>query len=418
MEIVVAGGGISGLATALSLAAAEFSASVFESAPAIEARGLGLQLQPFAVRELAALGLGPELAVHATPIERLSFYNRCGQLVWSESRGKAAGFAWPQYAVNRGVLQRLLLERLRVAAPGVAVVTGHRLESFRQSAAGVVAGFARSGGCAARVTRILGAALVGADGLHSKVRHALYPEQRLRFGGQLMWRNASRRAPLLDGRTAVIAGHRNQKVVVYPMTPADENGRVVLNWLVELASGDHVPPREEWNRPVSAGSIIDRFADWRFPWLDVPALLEEAGEVFEFPKLDRDPVPAWTRGLVTLVGDAAHPITPVGSQGASQAIVDARALAFHLARADGDLVAGLRAYELDRLPLMTAIALRNRAMGAEVMLDLVETRAPRGFDDLETVLPLRERANLAESYRALAGPFAGDLDSPSPYSTA
>ena len=418
MKFLIAGGGISGLATALALAQAEFHAEVFEAASTIAGHGLGIQLQPLAVRELTALGLGPALATHAAPIERLSFYSAQGQRVWSEPRGTAAGLIWPQYALNRGLLQQLLHERLGSVVPGFALKTGHRLEDFDQSERSVTARFAQAEGRRFATVSVQGDALIGADGLHSRVRSLLHANQTLRFGGQLMWRNATRRGPLLDGRTAVIVGHRDQKLVAYPMSPPDRDGRVVMNWLVELAVGTKVPLREEWNRLVPTTLIDERFANWRFGWLDVPELLHEAQEVFQFPKVDRDPVPTWTHGRVTLVGDAAHPITPVGAQGASQAIVDARALALHLVRAGGDVTTGLRRYEASRLPAMTELALRNRAMGAEAMLDLVHARAPRGYDDLETVLPRSERQGLAENYRTLSGQRPVDINAPSPYSLA
>jgi 2-polyprenyl-6-methoxyphenol hydroxylase-like FAD-dependent oxidoreductase len=415
MKFLIAGGGIGGLATALAMSSAGQDVEVFESATSIAGHGLGIQLQSLAVRELAALGLGAALAGHAAPIERLSYFNVQGQQVWSEPRGTAAGLMWPQYAMHRGQLQQLLHGHLRRVAPGVAVQTGYRLERFDSSPDGVVAQFSRNASGEADWLSVQADALIGADGLHSRVRCQLHPNQPLRYGGQLMWRNSTRRPALLDGRTAVIVGHRDQKLVAYPMSPPDSEGRVLLNWLVERATGNEVPPREEWNRRVATRSIEEHFSSWRFDWLDVPELLAEAGEVFEFPKVDRDPLPAWTHQRVTLVGDAAHPITPVGAQGASQAIVDARALAFHLARAGTDVGAGLQRYEADRLPLLNEIARRNRAMGAEQMLDLVHSRAPAGFGDLEAVLPAAERRALAEAYGALSGLQAWQVNSTSPY---
>ena len=414
MTILVAGGGIAGLATALALALVDFEVEVHEAAAEIAGQGLGMNLQPFAVRELAALGLSAALESGAAPIERWSLYNRHGQLVWSEPRGRAAGLAWPQCAVSRGRLQMLLLEHLRERAPGVRVATEHRLVDFAQEAAGVAARFvapASGGECVVAK----GQALIGADGLHSTVRRALYPGEQLRFGGQLMWRQATRRAPFLDGKTGVIVGHREQKFVAYPMSPPEADGRVLVNWLVELASGTKAPPRQDWNGAVGVERLCERFADWRFGWIDVPELLAEAGRVLEFPKVDRDPVPRWTFGPVTLVGDAAHPMTPAGAQGGSQAIVDARALAFHMAAWRDDIPRGLVAYEEARRPATTEIALRNRAMGAEVVLDLAETRAPTGFSDLEHVLPSAERARLADDYRRAAGLLAGDVNRESPY---
>ncbi len=358
-------------------------------------------LQPTTVRELAELGLLGRLAEVAAPIEALRFFNRHGQEVWAEPRGLACGFRWPQYAVNRGALQALLHEAARARLGQDRIVAGHALAGFEQDGEGVVARFVDPAS-GADVHTERGDVLVGADGLHSAVRRHHHPDQALRFAGQLMWRGTSEGPAFLGGRTMAIAGHRNQKFLAYPMAPA-RDGRVVVNWIAELGRTGGAPPREDWNRRVDKSVFAARFAGWRFDWLDVPAIVDRAEAVLEFPKLDRDPVDRWSFGRVTLLGDAAHPMQPAGSQAGSQAILDARVLAWHLARGAGDVQGALRAYEADRLPVTRAIALQNRAMGAEVMMDLAEARAPDGFADIEAVLPRREREERAEAYRRLSG---------------
>jgi 5-methylphenazine-1-carboxylate 1-monooxygenase len=408
MRVIVVGAGIGGLTAALSLHAAGIEARVFEAAPRIDALGLGINLQPSAVRELAELGLLGHLAKVAAPIEELAFFNRHGQKVWEEPRGSAGGFRWPQYAVNRGTLQVLLHEAARARLGRNRVVTGHALAGFEQDQTGVVARFVDpASGAGVHAER--GDVLVGADGLHSVVRRHYYPDQALRFGGQLMWRGSFEGPAFLGGRTMTIAGHRDQKFVAYPMTPPGD-GRVVVNWAAELGRTGEAPPREEWNRRVDKGLFAGRFAGWRFDWLDIPAIIDRAETILEFPKMDRDPVDRWTFGRVTLLGDAAHPMHPVGSQAGSQAIIDARVLAWHLAKGADDVQGALRAYEADRLPVTRAVALQNRAMGAEVMMDLAEARAPDGFTDIEAVLPRREREERAAAYRRLSGLDVDDVN--------
>ncbi|CAN7313407.1 flavin-dependent oxidoreductase [Variovorax paradoxus] len=401
MKVIIVGGGIGGLSAALSLQAAGIQAEVFEAAPNITALGLGIHLQPNAVRELTELGLGDELERNAVPIEELAFYSKRGQRIWSEPRGRMAGYRWPQYAINRGTLQVILLQATQARLGRDAVHTGHKLVSFEQDDAGVTAHFADSLTGAA-LASVRGDVLIAADGIHSVVRKHFYPEQELLFGGQLMWRCAVPANPFLSGRTMIIAGHRNQKLVCYPMLPLPD-GRVVLNWITELGHGGDGPPREEWNRKVDKARFAHAFESWRFDWLDVPALIEAGAEVFEFPKVDREPIDRWTFGRISMVGDAAHPMHPVGSQAGSQAVVDGRSIAFHLAACPNDPQEGLRRYEAERLPPMREIALQNRTLGPELVMEIVEERAPQGFENIHDVLSAEELQERADAFKRLAG---------------
>lgn len=405
MKVIIVGGGIGGLTAALSLHAAGIKAEVFEAAPNITALGLGIHLQPNAVRELTELGLAEELDRQAVPIEELVFYSKRGQRIWSEPRGRKAGYRWPQYAINRGTLQVILLQAVEARLGGAAVHTGHKLASFEQDETGVTANFVDSQ-TGAPLGSARGDILIGADGIHSVVRKNFYPEQTLKFGGQLMWRCAVPASPFLSGRTMIIAGHRNQKLVCYPMLPLPD-GRVMLNWITELGQSGDGPPREEWNQKIDKARFAHAFESWKFDWLDVPSLIDAGVEVFEFPKVDRDPIDRWTFGRISLLGDAAHPMHPVGSQAGSQAVVDARSLAFHLAACLHDPKEGLRRYEDERLPPMRAIALENRTLGPEVVMELVEERAPQGFKDIHDVLSAQELQERADAFKRVAG-FAVD----------
>lgn len=414
MKVIVIGGGIGGLSAALSLHAAGIEVQVFEAAPSITALGLGIHLQPNAVRELTELGLDKELDEQAVAIEELAFYTKRGQRIWSEPRGRQAGYRWPQYAINRGTLQMILLNAVERRLGRDALHTGHKLASFEQGASGVTAHFVDSQ-TGASLASARGDVLIGADGIHSVVRRHFYPDQALRYGGQLMWRCAVPASPFLSGKTMIIAGHRNQKLVCYPMLPLPD-GRVMLNWITELGQSGDGPPREEWNRKVDKARFAQAFESWRFDWLDVPGLIASGVDVFEFPKVDRDPVDRWTFGRITLLGDAAHPMHPVGSQAGSQAVVDGRALAFHLATCRSDPQEGLRRYEAERLPPMREIAADNRTLGPELVMEIAEERAPQGFAHIHDVISAQELQQRADTFKRLAGFAVEALNSRLTYS--
>ena len=414
MEVLVIGGGIGGLSTALSLHAAGYGVKVFETAPKLAAVGLGIHLQPNAVRELTELGLGDKLKSEAVAIEELAFCNRHGQFVWREPRGLQAGYRWPQYAINRGTLQIILLDAVLERIGKENVLTGHQLKSFEQDADGVDAHFVNPESGESRGS-YRGDVMIGADGIHSTVRRHFYPDQELRFGGQLMWRSAVVAPPFLSGKSFVIAGHRDQKIVAYPMRTFPD-GNISLNVITELGKSGDATPREEWNRKVDKSKFAGAFANWRFEWLDIPALIDSIEEVYEFPKIDRDPVDKWTFGRVTLIGDAAHPMHPVGSQAGSQAVVDARAVAYHLAMNRDKPTEGLLAYEAERLPVMRKLALENRTLGAEVVMDIAEEKAPDGFADISEILSESELQERADAFKLLAGFGISELNDRRSYS--
>ncbi len=400
-RIVIAGGGIGGLTAALALHAIGREVVVYEAVREIRPLGVGINLLPHAVRVLDGLGLVERLRTAAVETGELAYYNRHGQLIWSEPRGVAAGYDHAQFSVHRGTLHLLLLEAVRERLGADAVVTGHALREFRREGDRVAVGFeARSGG---EPVVVAGEGLVGADGIHSAARAQLHPgEGPPRYSGRMLWRATTTAPGFLTGRTMIMMGHQNQKFVCYPITPPDAEGNQVINWIAELPVAGDAPPRQDWSRQVDPAIFREPFAGWRFGWLDVPALIDGAGPVYEYPLADRDPLERWGDGPVTLLGDAAHPMYPIGSNGASQAILDADALATAVA-AGGGLDAAFAAYEDARRPATSAIVLANRENGPEQVMQLAEERAPDGFERIDDVIPRAELEEISARYKALAG---------------
>ena len=392
--IILAGGGIGGLVAALSLHAARIPCRVLEAVEEIRPLGVGINLLPHAVRELTELGLGERLAAIGVATAELRYVSAHGQLIWAEPRGVAAGYRWPQYSIHRGMLQMMLLEVARER--GIPVETGRRVTGFRQDGAGVEALLADGG-------TLRGEALVGADGIHSAIRRHFAPAEGLpNWQGAILWRGTTVAAPFLDGRTMVQAGHHDQKFVVYPIR-RNADGTVLTNWIAEMKVDPSLGfDREDWNREVDRAKFLPQFESWDWGWLDVPGLIRRGDRVLEYPMVDRDPLPCWTEGRVTLLGDAAHPMYPIGSNGASQAVLDARVLARELARAP-DVEAGLLAYEAVRRPPTASLTLANRELGPDLVLEEVHRRAPGGFRELHSVISREELEGVAASYKKLAG---------------
>lgn len=403
MRVMVIGGGIGGLTTALSLHAAGIEVEVFEAASRVDPLGQGINLQPNAVRELIDLGLGPSL--HETAIEtaNLAYYNKFGQLIWKEPRGLGAGYKWPQYSIHRGHLQVILHKAVCERIGEENVHLNHRLISFEHKAGEVIAHF--SDDASGPPTKTYRAdVLVGADGIHSAVRKQLYPDEGAPvFSGRIQWRGAVEAEPFLDGCTQVMIGHREQRTVIYPMSKeAAKRGKSLINWLAILGSQSVEDQRESWNRRVTKDRFFKYFKDWNFDWIRPADLFARTEEIYEYPKADRDPLSRWSFGRVTLLGDAAHPMRPIGSQAGSQAIVGARVLAYELANAR-DPVSALKAYEDIRLPVMREVVLRNREFGPEIVMQMTEERAPQGFDNIDDILPYAEREEIAISFKRAAG---------------
>ena len=398
MTIIVAGAGIGGLTLALSLHQIGIPVAVYETVSEIRPLGVGINLLPHAIRELCELGLEDRLAEIAIPTQALAYFSRHGKPIWQEPRGRAAGYRWPQFSIHRGALQMLLLETVLARLGADAVRFGHHLADFQETDGGVAVTFNERGS-------VDGSVLIGADGIHSALRAKFMPNEGPPiWNGAILWRGVTEGAPFLGGRTMIMAGHEFQKFVAYPISrAAHDQRRSTINWIAELKfAPDHAWRREDWNRPGELGDFLPQFADWGFDWLDVPAVIKAANSVYEFPMVDRDPLPAWTHGRTTLLGDAAHPMYPIGSNGASQAILDARALAREL-RAKGATGAALLAYEAERRPATTRIVLANRANGPEQVMQMVQERAPDGYATITDVLSEAELEEAAAGYKRLAG---------------
>ena len=403
MSVLVAGGGIAGLTLALSLHQIGMDVRVFESVDVPRPLGVGINLLPHAVRELTELGLGDKLAAIAIPTRELAYFSRHGKPIWREPRGQEAGYRWPQFSIHRGALQMLLLEAVRARLGMAAVRFGHRLAGHGETGGGVVARFVRRGDGA--IVQEEGSLLIGADGIHSALRASFQPgEGPPLWNGAILWRGVTEAAPFLGGRSMIMAGHEFQKFVAYPISrAAHDQGRSLVNWIAELKfAPDHAWQREDWNRPGRLEDFLPRFQDWRFDWLDVPGIIAGAQAVYEFPMVDRDPLPRWTHGRATLLGDAAHPMYPIGSNGASQSIIDARVLARELRR-HGAGVAALEAYEAERNPATARIVLANRQNGPEKVMQTVQERAPDGFAHIGEVLSPAELEEAAAGYKRIAG---------------
>ena len=396
MRVLIIGGGIGGTTTALALHAAGIDCAVFESAAEVRPLGVGINVQPSAVRELTELGLGERLAETGVATRELVYANRFGQVIWREDRGLAAGYRWPQYSIHRGRLQTLLWEAARERLGAARVQAGKRLAGFTQDAAGVTAHFADG-------TTAQGDVLVGADGIHSVVRRHFAPaEGPPKWNGAILWRATSVAPAYLTGASMVQAGSHDQKFVVYPIAELPD-GRRLTNWIAELRfDATEAWNREDWNRPGRLEDVLPAFEAWDFGWLDVPGMMRRTEAIYEFPMVDRDPLPGWTDGRVTLLGDAAHPMYPIGSNGASQAILDARRFAWHLATAPG-YADGIVAYEAERRPATAALVAANRGLGPDLVLELVHRRAPEGFTELHSVISRAELEDTASGYKKLAG---------------
>jgi 5-methylphenazine-1-carboxylate 1-monooxygenase len=398
MKVLIAGGGIGGLTAALALHARGHEITVLEAVREPKPLGVGINLLPHAVGVLSGLGLLPALRGMAVETSALVFANKHGQPIYRDPRGTEGGYSHPQFSIHRGELQMMLW---REAAAKLTVLGGQRVVGVRD---GNVALIDTADG-----PRELAADLiVGADGIHSALRRRLAPDEGPPcWRGVMMWRGTSWAPPFLDGRTMVQAGHSQAKFVVYPIGAPRADGLQLINWIADRrvqppTPGLTAPDRADWSRAGRLDDLLPTFGNWRFDWLDVPGLITGAEQMLEWPMVDRDPLPQWRLGPTTLLGDAAHPMYPIGSNGATQAIMDAQALADALAQHD-DLDTALAAYEDERRPLCARIVELNRREGLDAILDRVEALAPDGFAQLSDVIDPAEVAAEINAYKAAAG---------------
>ena len=407
MHVLIVGGGIGGLAAALSLHAAGIDCTVFEQVRELRELGVGINTLPHAIKELAALGLLPALDRAGIRTRELVYANRFGQVVWRELRGTDAGFDTPQFSIHRGKLHTVLLDAVRERLGAGKLRGGCRLVSFAEHGDRVEARFEQRD--SGEIITADGDALVGADGIHSTVRAAFYPTEGAPvWNGTMLWRGAADWPVHVDGRTMVIAGGMAAKFVFYPIhfDPSAPQRRLT-NWAVmaRIAGPANAPPprREDWNRPGEWDEVEPFMRDrFRLDFVDPLALIRASGTFYEYPLCDREPLPRWSFGRATLLGDAAHPMYPVGSNGASQAVLDACCLARHLS-SGAAVPEALAAYDAERRPMTAEIVMNNRKGGPERVIDVLEERAPDGFTDVDAVASHAEREAIVRGYASIAG---------------
>jgi 2-polyprenyl-6-methoxyphenol hydroxylase-like FAD-dependent oxidoreductase len=401
-EVIIVGAGVGGLTLGLALHAAGIPCKVFESATDIKPIGVGINLLPHATKELAALGLEQALARAAIATKDATFFNRFGQLIYQEPLGRAAGYDHPQFSIHRGDLQMVLLEAFVARAGRDCLLTNYHCVEVEQDEDGVSMRFS-DGPNGSNYTTVRGRAAIACDGIHSAIRKQFYPgEGEPRYSGVNMWRGVTRWKPILSGASMVRAGWLSHgKMVIYPIRAADADGLQLINWVAEIETPVH--RKRDWTRPGSIDDFIGAFSDWHFDWLDVPAFIRTADSVLEFPMVDQDPLPRWSFGRVTLLGDAAHPMVPRGSNGAGQAILDARALTTALQETD-NAVAALAAYENQRLEATTRIVLTNRTNPPDAILrEVFQRTGDQPFGAIDDVISRDELVALSEGYKRIAG---------------
>ena len=402
--VIIAGGGIGGLATALTLHQIGVPCVVFEAVREMRPLGVGINMQPNAVRELYDLGFSEaDLDRVGLPAKEWALVGLNGNDIYSEPRGLLAGYHWPQYAVHRGLFHMMLHDAVVQRIGPQAVRLGSRVNGYRNHADGSVTALIEHADGSPSETR--GALLIGADGIHSAIRAQMHPDQPpIHWGGAIMWRGTTWGKPIRSGASFVGLGTHRERVVFYPIShPDPQTGLSMINWIAEVTLDNSEGWKQSgWFRQVETDDFARHFDDWVWDWLDVPAMLRNAEAVFENPMIDRDPVPTWRDGPVLLMGDAAHAMYPTGSNGGSQAIMDARLLGAAMVE-HGATAEALAAFDAKLCGPISQLVLRNRGAGPFGLLNLVDERCGGTFDNIDDVIPPQERAEFMAGYKAAAG---------------
>lgn len=413
MTVLIAGAGIAGLTLALTCHQLGIPARVFERSKSIKPLGVGINLQPNCVRELFDLGLAEALDSIGLRTSEVAYFTKHGKQIWAEPRGLLAGNTWPQYSVHRGQLQALLYETVLDRLGPDAILPDAALVSHSSTSNQVCANFRSASG---QEITANGDVLIGADGIHSALRAGFYPDEGPpQWGGAVLWRGTSMALPFLGGASMAMIGHEYQKFVTYPISgPDSETGLATINWIAELKfKPDATWRKEDWNRVGNLEDFLPEFKSWNFDWLNVPAMITSAQEIFEYPMVDRNPLPQWTFDRATLIGDAAHAMYPIGSNGASQAIIDARVLGLKL-RQIGCKPEALLDYEADRREATNAIVLANRGNGPDQIMEIVEQRSKGEPMAPDQVISQAELQDQAAHYKSIVGLSISELNARPP----
>ena len=401
LDIAIVGAGIGGLATALSLHDIGLQPRIYEQAKEILPLGVGINLLPHSVRELSELGLLDKLRSTGVETDELRFYTQYGLEIQREPRGTKAGYNWPQFSIHRGELQMLLYEAVIERLGPDCIKTNHTAVDLTQNNNSVSISFINST-TNENISTERASIVIAADGIHSTIRGKYYPDEcGPIYAGINLWRGTTWQKPFLSGQTMILAGTlKSGKMVIYPISQPNQEGNILINWVAEVRTESY--KNNDWNREGHLEDFSHLYNDWNFNWLDVPAMINNAEQILEYPMVDRDPVDQWIFGRAALLGDAAHPMYSIGANGAGQAILDARTLAGFIKSYD-DPIDALKAYEANRLPVTREVVHANRGDGPDYLLEIVAERASEPVDDIHTIISQAEIEDIGAKYRKITG---------------
>jgi 2-polyprenyl-6-methoxyphenol hydroxylase-like FAD-dependent oxidoreductase len=407
-DIAIIGGGICGLALALNLHRLGIPCTVYERAPEVKELGVGITVLPHAMREFTALGIGDELLKAGIENVESCFFNRFGQLIYKEPRGKLAGYQYPEVGIHRGRLHMILYKKALAELGPQRIVTDRDCVSLEQDDSGVTLAFREmSSGRALEPMRA--SVAIACDGINSAIRKSFYPDEQVAFAGINTWRGVTRRKPILTGKSYMRVGSiLTGKMVIYPIVnDVDDNGNQLINWMAEIKTENVA--KNDWNKPGKLEDFFGIYQDWHFDWLDVADMIRNAEQILEYPMVDKDPVSRWTFGRVTLAGDAAHPMYPRGSNGSAQAAIDARTLADCL-KTHADPREALKAYEAARLEPTAQVVRTNREFPPDfINIKVEELVGDKPFANLDDYISQDELRSLSENYKKIAGFALSDV---------
>jgi 2-polyprenyl-6-methoxyphenol hydroxylase-like FAD-dependent oxidoreductase len=403
MDVLIIGGGIGGLTLGLMLHERGIPCRIYEAAPEIKPLGVGINILPHASKELCELGLEEAMAAVAVTTKSARYFNRFGQLIYVEPVGRNAGYEHPQFSIHRGDLHGVLYDAFAARAGSDRYLTGWQCTGIDQDGDGVTARF-RHPVTGEDLEPQRGAVAVGCDGIHSVVRKQLYPNEGPPiYSGVNMWRGVIPWQPVLDGASMTRVGWLTTgKLVLYPIrNNIDARGRQLMNWAWEIETPKY--KQWDWSRPGRLEDFADGVKDWHFDWMDIAAFFDAAETILEYPMVDKDPLDRWSFGRISLLGDAAHPMYPRGSNGGGQAILDARALTDSLAGSI-DWPAALAGYEAVRRPITTKVVRTNRATPPDAILrEVYERTGDTPFKNIDDVIARDELAGIVDAYKRVAG---------------